>query len=229
MNCLDFRRLRGAGAALTDAARAHASECAGCREYDRRSVAFDEVLRGALATPVPDGLADRVLFQRHSSWPRRALSLALAASVLLFITIAAQPLWLRGLAPADALLAHVLVEEQFERVFAHHASGDAMPVALREAGFNLAQSEVEYLGVCPVPGGKGHHFVVHSAQGEASLILIPERQYDQPLKGSMLGKHALVLPAKRGSYALIGNSDAQLEELNSALTPARQAAHATSI
>lgn len=229
MNCLDFRRQRSAGIALTDSARAHASECAGCRDYDRRTIVLDEALRNALSTPVPEGLADRVLFQRHSNWPRRALSLALAASVMFFITITAQPLWLRGLAPADALLAHVLVEEQFERVFAQHASGNAMPVALREAGFNLSQNGVEYLGVCPVPGGKGHHFVVQSAQGEASLILIPERRFDQPLKGSLLGKHALVLPAKRGSYALIGNSDAQLEQLNSALTSSRQAARGTSI
>lgn len=221
MNCLDFRRQRGAGVTLSDAARAHAQACAGCREFDRRSAAFDEVLRGALTTPVPDGLADRVLFQRHTNWPRRALSLALAASVLLFITIAAQPFWLRGLAPADALLAHVLVEEQFERVFAHQASGDAMPVALREAGFNLAQNEVEYLGVCPVPGGKGHHFVVHTAQGEASLILIPAQRFDQPLEGKMLGKHALVLPAKRGSYALIGNSRQNLEQLNTSLNSTR--------
>lgn len=221
MNCLDFRRQRGAGVTLSDAARAHAQACAGCREFDRRSAAFDEALRGALTTPVPDGLADRVLFQRHTNWPRRALSLALAASVLLFITIAAQPFWLRGLAPADALLAHVLVEEQFERVFAHQASGDAMPVALREAGFDLAQNEVEYLGVCPVPGGKGHHFVVHTAQGEASLILIPAQRFGQPLEGKMLGKHALVLPAKRGSYALIGNSRQNLEQLNTSLNSTR--------
>lgn len=229
MNCLDFRRQRSAGVALSASARAHASECMSCREYEERSIAFDGALLDALATPVPEGLADRVLFRRRTRLPRRALGLALAASVMLFIAIAAQPLWLRGLAPADALLAHVLIDERFERVFSHSVSAGALPAVLREAGFAQLPGEIEYLGQCPVPGGKGHHFIVHSPHGEASLILLPARRFDQPLEGSLLGKHTLVLPAKRGSYALVGNSRAHLDQLNTELKPSGPSPHATSI
>lgn len=116
MNCLDYRRQRSAGETPFDAARVHLDSCTACQEFARRSQKFDQALQGALATPVPDGLADRVLFRRRNGFAWTAVKFAAAASVLLFITSVSQPLWLRGLAPADAVLAHVLLDEPFEKL-----------------------------------------------------------------------------------------------------------------
>lgn len=220
MNCLDYRRRRSAGEPPSDAAVTHLDSCTACREFERRSHQFDQVLRGALATSVPDGLADRVLFRRRGGFGWAAMKFAAAATVLLFITSATQPLWLRGLAPADAVLAHVLLDKPFEKLVQHHASPNLVKAALTQSGFNdLGGEHIRYLGVCPVPGGKGHHFIVTTAAGEASLVLIPDHAVKERLQSNHFGHHAIVLPARRGSYALVGKSMRELEAIEAVVRP----------
>lgn len=220
MNCLDYRRQRSAGENPSPSAAAHAEGCAACQEFARRTQQFERALQGALTTPVPDGLADRVLFRRRNGWGWSAMKFAAAASVLLFITIASQPLWLRGLAPADAVLAHILLEEPLEKLASHSGNSGFSKAALTAAGFdNLSGEQVRYLGVCPVPGGKGHHFLVSTGDGEASLVLIPQRSFGGKQQSDHFGRHAIVLPAKQGSYALVGKSVRQLEAIEAAIRP----------
>ena len=220
MNCLEYRRQRSAGEAPSPSARAHADACSACLEFERRTQQFERALQGAVAMPVPDGLADRVLFRRRNGVGWSAIKFAAAASVMLFVTIATEPLWLRGLAPADAVLAHIALEEPFERLLAHGTQSDFPKVALAESGFDdLRGQQIQYLGICPVPGGKGHHFIVTTAQGEASLVLIPDRSVEGRQQSERFGRHALVLPAKRGSYALVAGSVRELEAIEAAIRP----------
>lgn len=220
MNCLDYRRQRSAGEDPSTAALAHLESCRGCQDFARRSQQFDQALRGALTTAVPDGLADRILFRRRAGLGWTAIKFAAAASVLLFITIASQPLWLPGLAPADAVLAHVLIDEPFEKLAGHRAGSGYSRVALAQSGLEgLDGEQIRYIGVCPVPGGKGHHFLVTTPDGEASLFLIPDRTVDSRQQSNRLGRHAIVLPAKQGSYALVGKSMRELEAIEAAIRP----------
>lgn len=220
MNCLDYRRQRSTGEPPSPSAVAHAEDCPACLDFERRTQPFDRALEGALAMPVPDGLADRVLFRRRSGLGWRATKFAVAASVMLFVAMASEPLWLRGLAPADAILAHIALEEPFEKLLAHDAESGFFKAALAQSGFDdLRGYQLLYLGICPVPGGKGHHFVVKTTHGEASLILIPDRSVEGKQQSDRFGRHALVLPAKRGSYALVAKSMRELEAIEAAIRP----------
>lgn len=220
MNCLDYRRQRSAGEPPSPAAATHADGCPACLEFERRTQQFERALQGAFAMPVPDGLADRVLFRRRTGLGWSALKFAAAASVMLFLTMASQPLWLRGLAPADAVLAHIMLEEPFEKLLAHRAESGFSKAALAQSGLaELPDEQLRYLGVCPVPGGKGHHFLVKTADGEASLVLIPDQSVEGKQQSDHFGRHAIVLPAKQGSYALVGKSMRELEAIEAAIRP----------
>ena len=83
MNCLDFRRVILVNPRQPDeAARAHALECAGCRDFLESQREMDAELFAALQVPPPDGLADRILVARGLRPARRNRSWAIAATAV---------------------------------------------------------------------------------------------------------------------------------------------------
>jgi len=90
MNCLDFRRRIGAEPRSRDPELlAHRDTCKeGCAAFWQRAQRFEDDLEVALAVPVPEGLADRILLaqatgERRRQVGRRRAWVALAASVLI--------------------------------------------------------------------------------------------------------------------------------------------------
>lgn len=221
MNCLDFRRACMAGDKLPLTADQHASECAACRTFADRLQIFDANLGAALAVPVPDGLADRVLFQhRNKSRAQRPfMKMALAASVLLAVGYLSQPIWVPQLSPANALFAHVMIEEPVER-FMHRVGSQAeLQASLASAGLQGVASlaDISYFGTCPVPGGMGYHMKLKTAMGDATLLLMPHQPLSSKIVASRLGMHAVLSPAKVGGYALIGSSAQQVSAIDAAI------------
>jgi hypothetical protein len=90
MNCLDFRRRIGAAPRSRDPELlAHRDACKeGCAAFWQRAQRFEDDLEAALAVPVPEGLADRILLaqatgERRRQVGRRRAWLAVAASLLI--------------------------------------------------------------------------------------------------------------------------------------------------
>lgn len=50
-------------------------------------------------------------------------------------------------------------------------------------------------------------------------MLIPDQTVNGRLQSDHFGRHAIVLPAKRGSYALVGKSMRELEAIEAAVRP----------
>lgn len=93
MNCLDFRRRIGAEPRSRDPELlAHRDACKeGCAAFWQRAQRFEDHLEAALAVPVPEGLADRILLaqatgERRRQVGRRRAFMALAASLLIAFT-----------------------------------------------------------------------------------------------------------------------------------------------
>ncbi|MGN6092658.1 MAG: DUF3379 family protein [Luteibacter jiangsuensis] len=93
MNCLDFRRRVGAEPRSRDPELlAHRDACKeGCAAFWQRAQRFEDDLEAALAVPVPEGLADRILLaqatgERRRQVGRRRAFMALAASLLIAFT-----------------------------------------------------------------------------------------------------------------------------------------------
>ena len=83
MNCFESRRrIAAAPRQIEEATEAHLRGCAACAAFAARLVAHDEKVETELRVPVPDGLADGVLFRvrredgvrRVAGWMRGALA-----------------------------------------------------------------------------------------------------------------------------------------------------------
>src|SRR5262249_49910913 len=84
MSCLEFRREKLADPRrLSDGARAHAAGCATCSAFERDFDRAELRIERALATPVPEGLAERILSSIGSqgSWRGWAVAASVVAAL----------------------------------------------------------------------------------------------------------------------------------------------------
>lgn len=220
MNCIEFRRL-----ALADPhhpppqALDHIQECAGCRDFIASAARTDTALAARIGrTPLPDGLADRVLLHVHGTQGLRTRPWAIAASVLLVLAAALAFTF----APDDAgleraALAHV-EEEPYNLTAQQNVSLQAVDDALATVGARRHGDigVVTYLGTCPLPGGEGKHLVVTSPHGRFSLILMPAQIANR--KVAEQGSHsAIAKPAARGTYAIVAGTTPHIYQIEKML------------
>lgn len=224
MNCLDFRRDALAQPLKPgEEARAHASECASCREFLARQRELDEELSQALQVPVPDGLADRVLVAQGIRSGARLWPWAAAAGVVITLALGIlAPPYLAGDALAREAIVHLREEPQSLHLATPHDPG-LLPQALASQGMRLAVSlgQVTYAKLCPMAHGKAHHLVVATAQGPVTLFLLPGDAVAR--KRTLVesdGATAITLPATRGSIAIVAATREQALAAERALTHA---------
>jgi hypothetical protein len=209
MNCLEFHREKLADPRrLSPEARSHAQTCASCDAFARSVDETERGLEQALATPVPEGLADRIILRsrtRNRTW--RAW--ALAAGIVLAIAAG-----FAGLRPGEdryARLAieHVVMEpESFTTM--RNAGPEAFRAAVQQFGATVRQplEHVRYVTLCPVEGGFGWHVVFETPDGLATLILVPGKPMQTEQKASTGAWSAVARPAKQGYYAIVTSSQA---------------------
>lgn len=212
MNCLTARRsLLADPQARTDELRDHLNDCEACRALAGRLTRNETLLHDAIAIPVPEQLAERILLRNHihsrqfsrparlawikSLWhmlsqPKQG-GFALAASAVLALALS----WtLHNNTPSDwseVVLAHVISEENGQLKPDALAAPDLATV-LKNYGLNLAGQigAVRYVGYCSLPGGRGVHAVVETPDlGEVTLVLPP------------VGTHASANATQRNGYA----------------------------
>jgi len=212
MNCLEFRRAKlGDPRHLPDAAHAHALGCAGCAAFARNVDEGDTELVRALAVPVPEGLADRVLL-RATGLDRPAWrAWALAAGVFLGIGLVATT-FVRVPSETYARLAieHVVHEpESLTTLYQENAA--TVAVALRSVGASIKSpiGQVRYIRLCPwEDGGTAWHIVFDTPQGLATLIVVADMRVRSKSDASSNGWNAAVQPVRRGFYAVVTASPA---------------------
>lgn len=216
MNCLEFRRLKLAQpGGLPEEAREHLRACPGCAEFARKAGEFEVELAAAIAVPVPENLADRVLLNHGLKRDYRATLAGVAAAILLLIggTFSAGYFLY---APDPVLLtssiSHVLGEPNALAARQSVTRAD-MEAALATSGAKLVADlgpAVSYLHDCPVPGGMGKHVVLQTAKGKVTVITMPNRSVRRKGTTEAQGLVATVMPAGKGSYAIVGESYASL-------------------
>ena len=204
MNCIDFRRLVLANPRQPgDTERAHAAECAACRQYLERQRELDAELFSALQVPPPDGMADRILVARGLRTRRWVMPMA--AALLMAVGVAI--LWPR-LSAGDLgheAIAHVAHEPQaFTAAYA--VPNDFLPAVMAEQGVSLARpvGQVTYATVCPMGDGVARHLVVRTPAGPVTLFLFARDS--RPRKRTVTesaGMAAITIPAAKGSITLV--------------------------
>ena len=219
MHCLAFRRAKLADPnRLSGQALAHLTGCPSCQAFARRIDANEKRLARALAVPVPDGLADRIVLGATGRRPSSPYRLwALAATVLLTTGIGFA--WLKR-PPAEpqynfaaSAIAHVKHEpESFTLI--KDADPQRFATILTSFGADMRApiGKVRYVKLCPVPGGTAWHIVFETEDGLVTLMLIPgQRPRGRNLFEEKDGMSALVRAAGQGCYVIVAETRAKVE------------------
>ncbi len=207
MNCLEFRRAKLADPRrLSAEALAHAEGCPTCTAFAAEVDETERALDQALQTPVPDGLADRIIFE--STRPRRAWRVwALAASLLVSVALGFFLVGgFRGGPDVYARLAieHVVMEPE-SLTTVRNADAEAFRAAVQYFGGTLKEmpGKIRYIRLCPVEDGVGWHIVFDTPHGLATLILVPGKKLARSEMASTGGWNALARPVRGGYYAIV--------------------------
>ena len=226
MNCLDFRRrVLIDGRQLPDDLKSHADACLGCAEFLERIAALEQKLDAAVAVPIPEGIADRVLLARRLDTRHVRRRWAIAAAMA-FVVVAASVIYLQQ--PVDdlalAAIEHVREEpESFVQV-------DIVPAGrleqvLAAQGLALARPDWKprYFRKCVMRGVVVSHIVFETPAGYVTLLLDPADTVSR--QRTMLSRKNLttvVLPAARGSLSIVASHRDAVSALEQSLVTRHQ-------
>jgi hypothetical protein len=209
MNCLEFRREKLADPRrLAPQAKGHESGCPACTAFAREVDESERALDRALMVPVPEGLAERIIFQ--SRRPRPAWrAWALAASLLIAVALG---FFLRdgpqkGNEYARLAIEHALMEpESFTAV--RNPDPEAFREVVQKFGGSVKDipGKIRYLRLCPFGDGLGWHVVFETPEGLATLFLVPGKKPGAVQAASVDEWSAVVHPTERGYYAIVAAS-----------------------
>jgi hypothetical protein len=228
MNCLEFRRHVGAEPSSTPAAvAAHREECPTCAGFQDEMQALDRLLGKAMRVDVVSGTraatapaaaaVDRVPDTSHARHgavrPRRWL--AMAASLVAGVLVATT-LWLSYPDPtlAAEVIGHVVSDPG-----ALDAGQPLPPQAVTEVlqpshvRLHPDMGTVTFAMRCVFEGHVVPHLVVQTDRGPVTVLLLLHRSVGAATRIEEGGYSAVVLPAPRGSIAIVGRDVAGIDAI----------------
>jgi len=176
--------------------------------------AFESLLARALRIDVP-AAGSSVATRR----PRRWLSMAVAASVLIAVGVMVNNFYdARYFSSGDLatdVVAHVNHEPGSLRRIESVATGEFDQV-LQQAGARLsvAPPAVSYVRLCPFRGHMVAHFVVQASHGPVTVLLLPDERVDTRVAVDEDGFIGTIVPMQDGgSIAVVGKADEDISEV----------------
>jgi hypothetical protein len=207
MNCLDFRRRVGAepSAAAQDL-ESHRRDCPACARYQDELRAMDGLIARALAVevarirkPVPAGSG-------AGTAPARRRLFAIAASIAIGLAVGLVLL----IGAPRASIAREVIDHVMHEPDSMTGTAPIAPAALAGVldpeGTRLRPGigDVTFAARCVHDGRVVPHLVVRVPEGAVTVLLLRHREIDQPVRISELGFDGVVMPAPRGSIAIVG-------------------------
>ena len=205
MNCLEFRRQVGAEpAASGEDFDAHRRECAACARHQDELRALDGLIARALA--VDPARIRRPATGAGNVPATRRRYLAIAASIVAGLSVG---LVLLVSAPRASIAREVVdhvVHEPGTMNLLVPVSADALAGVLDPEGTRLRPGigDVTFAARCVHQGHVVPHLVVRMPEGAVTVLLLRHREIDQPVPIAEQGLEGVVLPAPRGSIAIVG-------------------------
>jgi hypothetical protein len=211
MNCMDFRRQIGAEPALDDSdIAAHRGDCPACARYQDELRAMDGVIARALALDV--ARIGRTPVAAAPAAPRRRL-FAIAASIAVGLAVGLVLL----IGAPRASIAREVVDHVMQEPGTLAGTAPLAPVALtgvlgpEGARLRPGIGDVTFAARCLHDGHVVPHLVVRMPEGVVTVLLLGHRDVGKPLRIEDQGLIGLVLPAPRGSIAIVGQDLADPE------------------
>lgn len=212
ISCFEFRQHVGADPASREpAVLEHRLACRSCAAHQDELQAFDRQLGGALALPVPETLAQRVLFAASRRPAPRRGWLASAAAAVLVLGLAAGWWWQSQFAAPlpQALVGHLMHEPALLTLPADQRADLAQVREVLDWGdtrLAAAPGEVQHAGLCLFRGRLVPHLVVPGPDGPVTVMLLPHVPVDRPRKFREQGFAGVLLPKGQGSVAVLSRS-----------------------
>jgi len=177
--------------------------------------AFESLLARALRIDVP-AAGSPVATRR----PRRWLSIAVAASVLIAVGVTVNNFYDARYFSSDDLATDVVAHMNHEpgslrRTESVVATGEFDQV-LQQAGARLsvAPPAVSYVRLCPFRGHMVAHFVVQASHGPVTVLLLPDERVDTRVAVDEDGFIGTIVPMQDGgSIAVVGKADEDISEV----------------
>ena len=194
-NCRHARLHIGADPrALPPEVAAHVATCAECRRFRDEMLMLDGKVLAALELPLGQ-------FRKPAAPSRR---FALAASLVLALIVGGGFWMFRpATALAGAVVAHVAGEAGSWDMRQPLPPAEIAAV-LRTAGAQFdSPFPIVYAYPCPFRSHRVAHLVVQTGNGTMTVMLIPHEQVRRRTEFSQDGMRGVLLPAGRGSVALL--------------------------
>ena len=211
MNCLEFRRRVGAEPGLDGPEwAAHREACPACARYQQELRDMDRLLGRAMRVEVGQGATPRRAGtpsrETHRWW-------AMAASLVAGVAVAAM-LWVSWPEPSLAaeVFDHAAHEPQAWSATGAMA-GDDVAAVLDAAGAALrpGAGTVTFAKRCFFDRHWVPHLVVQTGAGPVTVFLLGHREVPGETRLEGDGYEAIVLPAPRGSIAVVGRDVPDLD------------------
>jgi hypothetical protein len=193
--------------AETDEMRAHSDGCAECSRFAAQVGNFESRLERALAIDVPAHSNVTQLAPKARPRPRVQRWLALAASFLLVVGVAAT-LWTaapeRSL--AAAVVTHMADEPDAWRRTDQPVGGGRLDSVLQDSKLRLMPGAglVSYANSCEFRGHMVPHLVVQSASGPVTVMVLVHEPARMRMHFAEQGYHGTIVPvAGHGSLAVL--------------------------
>jgi hypothetical protein len=228
VNCLEFRRHVGAEPSSTLAAvAAHREECPACAGFQGEMQALDRLLAKAMRVDLVSGTraatapaaaavgrAPDTAHARHGAVrPRRWL--AMAASLVAGVLVATT-LWLSYPGPtlAAEVIGHV-ASDPAALMAGQPLPEQAVTEVLQPSHVRLRpdMGTVTFAMRCEFEGHVVPHLVVQTDRGPVTVLLLLHRSVGAATRIEEGGYFAVVLPAPRGSIAIVGRDAAGIDAI----------------
>lgn len=206
IDCLELRRRVGAEPFTADAdLEAHLVDCAACTRYRDELRAMDGMIARALAIDVAR-LRRSAASGAAESPPSRRRLVAIAASLVAGLAVG---LVLLTAAPRASIAREVVdhvVHEPATMASTVPLSPAALAGVLAPEGARLRPGigEVTFAARCVHDGHVVPHLVVRMPEGAVTVLVLTHRDVGKPLRIEDQGLIGRVLPAPRGSIAIVG-------------------------
>jgi len=213
ITCLEFRRRVGAEPAASDAdIEAHRRDCASCAHY-RDGLRGREAVIGRGLRMEPPRKVTVPAAATDPTAPRRRL-FAIAASLVAGIAIGI--VLLVG-APRESVAREVMDHVTREEAESLAVTQPLAPAALAEVldpdGTRLRPDigDVTFAARCVFDGRVVPHLVVRTSQGPVTVLMLRHREVGKAMRFAEQGYAGVVMPAPKGSIAVVGEGIADLD------------------
>ncbi len=213
ITCLEFRRRVGAEPFGSDAGiEAHRRECPDCARFQDELRSMDGLIKRALAVDPPRVGGIRPAASAPPRVSRRRL-FAIAASLVAGVTV--------GLVLLVSAPRASIAREVFDHVMHEHGAMDTTaplpPAELAQVldpdGTRIRPGigDVTYAARCPFDGHVVPHLVVRTPEGPVTVLMLRHREIGKPMRIEEQGYEGVVLPAPKGSIAIVGKDVPDLD------------------